>query len=108
MDNLPIKILYTKMAVLIAKVEELPGNNIGEPDCILIDPCHWDFSSVPHEHDEDGNHIGEDDPLDFTVRRFPGKMASEDTKLAFHSSNIYTILEPTQALVSEYLITISD
>ena len=103
MENLPIKILYTKMACLIAKVDELPGRDIGEPDCLLVDPCHWDFSDG-HDPDEEGNHI----EREFNVMRFPGKSATLDTKIAFHSSNIYAIMEPTQALVSEYLIAISD
>lgn len=109
MDNLPIKLLYTKLGTFISKIDELPGRDIGEPDCLLTDPCFWNYGDDGHYHDEDGNHTDppEDAPK-FTVIRFPGKEVSPDTQMAFHSSNIYTILEPSQALVSEYLIAISD
>lgn len=103
MENLPIKILYSKIGALISKIDELPGRDIGEPDCLLLDPCYWDFGGG-HDHDEEGNHI----EREFQVMRFPGKSATLDTKIAIHSSNIYAIMEPTQSLVSEYLIAISD
>lgn len=108
MDNLPIKVLYTKLGMFISKIEELPGNDIGEPDCLLTDPCVWSHNDVDHYHDAEGNHVAPEDAPPFHVIRFPGKTVTADTKLAFHSSNIYTIVEPTQALVSEYLIAISD
>lgn len=108
MDNPEIKVLYTQLGCFISKIDELPGRDIGEPDCLLTDPCVWDHNDIDHHHDADGNHVAPEDAPQFIVRRFPGKSVSSDTQIAFHSSNIYTILEPTQALVSEYLITISD
>ena len=108
MENPPIKILYTVLGTFISKIEELPGRDIGEPDCALIDPCMWDFNHHAHAHDENGNHIESDDVPKFIVERFPAKIASPDRKLAILSSNIYTMAEPSQALLSEYLIAISD
>ena len=108
MDNLQIKVLYTKLGTFISKIDELPGRDIGEPDCLLTDPCVWAHNDPNHYHDAEGNHVAPEDVPPFHVIRFPGKSVSEDTQIAFHSSNIYTIVEPTQALVSEYLITISD
>ena len=109
MENPTIKVLYTNLGWFIAKVEELPAREIGEPDCALIDTCIWSEIDNSHYHDEDGNHIdAPEDAPKFHVIRFPGKTVSPDTKIAFHSSNIMTIVEPSQALLSEYLITISD
>ena len=108
MENPTIKVLYTNLGWFIAKVEELPAREIGEPDCALIDPCVWSENDTEHYHDAEGNHLAPEDVPPFHVTRFPGKTVTPDTKIAFHSSNIMTIVEPSQALLSEYLITISD
>ena len=109
MDDTTIKLIFTNLGWLIAKIEELPGRDIGEPDCMLIDPCTWMHGTLDHghSHDDDSDHDHSQDPL-FTVIRFPGKDASLDTRIAISSSNIFTIMDPTPALVSEYLVTISD
>lgn len=105
MDDTTIKLVFTSFGWLVAKIEELPGREIGEPDCLLIDTCVW--SEVHQHHHDDEDHKHDADPQ-FIVARFPGKSASADTRIAISSSNIFTIMDPTPALVSEYLIAISD
>jgi len=107
MTDLPIKVVYTSIGKFIAKLQELPEREIGEPDCALIDCCVWEEQHATHRHDEEGNHI-EGDEGGFVCVRFPGKSVSPDTNIVMHSSNFLTIVEPTKELVAEYLITISD
>ena len=107
MDDTTIKLIYSQMGWFISKIEELPGRDIGEPDCLLIDPCVWSEEEVHHHHGDDENHKDHPD-FQFIVQRFPGKNASSDTRIAISSSNIFTIVDPSPALLSEYLVAISD
>jgi len=108
MNDTTIKIIYWQLGWFIAKIQELPGREIGEPDCLLIDPCVWNENQIDHHHhegDEDHNH---DAIPKFLIARFPGKLASPDTRMAISSSNILSIMDPSPALLSEYLVAISD
>ena len=107
MTDLPIKVVYTTMGQFIAKVQELTDRELGEPDCALIDCCVWEEKLAFQEHDEEGNHITHEHG-GFICMRFPNKTVTDDRSIVMHSSNFLTIVEPTQALVSEYLVTISD
>ena len=107
MTDLPIKVVYTTMGQFIAKIQELPGRDIGEPDCALIDCCVWEEKLGFHGHDEEGNHI-EQEHGGFICMRFPNKTVTDERTIVIHSSIVLTIVEPTQALVSEYLIAIAD
>ena len=79
--------------ILVSKLEEMPGADIGEPDCLLTDPV-WYNDEV--EEMTEG------------FKRFPGKRITPDTKLAIASDNILTLVAPDNKLLSEYLVFISD
>lgn len=107
---------------LVTKIQELPGRDIGEPDCLLIDPCGLYFPAAdnvqefmmgsPHHHHHD--HDGEDhkhsheQEQGFALSRYMPKKFLADCRMPISSANILTILEPSPLIVSEYLITISD
>ena len=79
--------------ILVSKLEEMPGADIGEPDCLLTDPV-WYNDEV--------------EELTEGFKRFPGKRVTPDTKLAISSDNILTLVAPDNKLLSEYLVFISD
>ena len=79
--------------VLVSKVEEMPGADIGEPDCLLIDAVWY------NEEEAD---------LTKAFARFPGKHITPDKKLAMSSDNILTLVTPAAKLLSEYLVFIGD
>jgi hypothetical protein len=93
MDKLIRVLLLTNGKVLISKIEEIAGADIGEPDCRLIDPV-WYNDEV--EEMTEG------------FKRFPGKRITPDTKLDISSDNILTLVAPDNKLLSEYLVFISD
>lgn len=93
MDETIRVILLKDGGVLISKVEEIGGADIGEPDCLLTDPV-WYNDEV--EEMAEG------------FKRFPGKRITPDTKLAISSDNILTLVSPDNKLLSEYLVFISD
>ena len=39
MDDIIKIIVLTNGNPLVSKIQELPGRDIGEPDCLLVDPC---------------------------------------------------------------------
>ena len=79
--------------ILVSKLEEMPGADIGEPDCLLTDPVWY------NEQVED---------LSKAFARLPGKKVTPDNKLAISSDNILTLVTPDNKLLSEYLVFISD
>ena len=93
MDETIRVLLLTNGKVLISKVEEIGGADIGEPDCLLTDPV-WYNDEV--------------EELTEGFKRFPGKRVTPDTKLAISSDNILTLVAPDNKLLSEYLVFISD
>ena len=109
MADQPIKLIFTSLGWFIAKIEELPGRDIGEPDCLLIDVCTWSYN-LNWNPDENGGveHEEAHGITEFNVIRFPGKSASPDNRMAISSSNIFTIMDLSPALLSEYLVAISD
>ena len=93
MDDI-IRVLVLKTGeVLVTKIQEVPGADIGQPDCAMIDPVIYDTS------------ISE---LEKALSRFPGKNITADTKMAILSDNILTMVTPAAKLLSEYLIVIGD
>ncbi len=89
-----IRVLLLKDGrVLVSKVEEIGGADIGEPDCLLTDPVWY--------NDEVGDIIE-------GFKRFPGKRITPDTKMAISSDSILTLVAPDNKLLSEYLVFISD
>ena len=79
--------------ILVSKIEEMPGADIGEPDCLLTDPVWY------NEEEED---------MTKAFARFPGTKVTPDKKLAISSDNILTLVAPDNKLLSEYLVFISD
>ena len=93
MDDL-IRVLIMKDGrTIVTKLQEVPDHEIGEPDCVMIDPVIYDTSI-------------EDYPD--ALRRFPGSHVTADTKMAILSDNILTMVTPAAKLLAEYLVTISD
>ena len=78
---------------LVTKIQEVPGVEIGEPDCVMIDPVIYDTS---------------ESELPKALSRFPGAHVTADTKMAILSDNILTMVTPTSKLHAEYLVTIGD
>ena len=121
MDDIIKIVVLTDGNPLVAKIQELPGRDIGEPDCLLIDPCGIYYPAAdniqefmgggPHhhhdEHDHEHTHSHEQEQ-GFALSRYIPKKLLADCRMPISSANILTILEPSPVVVSEYLITISD
>ena len=128
MDDVIKIVVLSNETPLVTKIQELPGREIGEPDCLLIDPCGLYFTAADnvnrlmggahdheHEHDhdhEDGHHHHHTQTPEreqgFALSRYMPKKILADCRMPISSANILTILEPSPAVVSEYLVTISD
>ena len=93
MDDIIRVLLLKDGRTIVTKLEEVPGADIGEPDCAMIDPVIYDTSN---------------EDLEKALTRFPGKNITTDTKMAIQSDNILTIVQPATKLLSEYLIVIGD
>ena len=93
MDDIIRVLLLKDGRTIVTKLEEVPGAEIGEPDCAMIDPVIYDTT------------VGE---LTKALSRFPGKHITPDTKMAILSDNILTMVKPAATLLSEYLIVIGD
>lgn len=78
--------------VLVSKVRAAQDNQIGEPDCVMIDPVLYN----------------EKETLPQALSRFPGKHLTDVTEMEIHSDNILVFVKPTNKLLSEYLVAISD
>lgn len=93
MDDLIRVLLLKDGRVLVTKLKEVPEHEIGEPDCVMIDPVIYDTS---------------EEDLTVALSRFPGKNVTADTKMAILSDNILTMVTPASKLLAEYLVTIGD
>ena len=92
MDEL-VKVLILKSGtILVSKIKEVQGNDIGEPDCVMIDPVVYN----PNEE------------LEKCLTRFPGTRVTSDTQMAILSDNILTMVTPENRLHAEYLVIIGD
>lgn len=92
MDDV-IKVLVLKdQTVLVTKIKEVADYEIGEPDCVIIDPVLYN----------------PDEELEKCMTRYPGKRITSDTQMAILSDNILTMVEPESKLLAEYLIAIAD
>lgn len=80
--------------ILVSKIHprETDEFEIGEPDMVLIDPVSFDESVE----------------IEKSMKRFPGKHLTNVTKMEIHSDNALVMVKPTNKVVSEYLVTISD
>ena len=93
MDDLIRVLLLKDGRTIVTKLEEVPDHEIGEPDCVMIDPVLYDPSV---------------DNMEKALSLFPGKAITADTKMAILSDNILTMVTPVAKLHSEYLILIGD
>jgi len=93
MDDLIRVLLLKDGRTIVTKLKEVPEHEIGEPDCVMIDPVIYD-SSI--------------EDMEKALTRFPGKAITADTKMAILSDNILTMVTPAAKLLSEYLIVIGD
>ncbi len=93
MDELIRVLLLKDGRIIVTKLEEVPEHEIGEPDCVMIDPVLYDHSI---------------EDLEKSMTRFPGKRVTQDTKMAILSDNILTMVTPDTKLLAEYLVTIGD
>lgn len=92
MDDV-IKVLILKdQTVIVTKIKEVAEYEIGQPDCVMIDPVRYDSSKDLQE----------------SMSRYPGAALTQDTQMAILSDNILTMVAPATKLLSEYLVTISD
>ena len=74
-----IKLLKFDGHWLVAEVEEIPGTELGDPDCVLKYPC---------EINEDG--------------AVPFPPFSDDKELVVRSENLTIVAEPTAMYMSLY------
>jgi len=93
MDDLIRVLLLKDGRVIVTKLQEVAEHEIGEPDCVMIDPVIFDESV---------------EDITKAMKRFPGKRITPDTKMAILSDNILTMVTPDNKLLSEYLIVIGD
>ena len=93
MDDLIRVMLLKDGRYIVTKLQEVPNHEIGEPDCVMIDPVVYD-SSEPD--------------LTKALKRFPGPEVTAETKMAILSDNILTMVSPASKLLAEYLVTIGD
>lgn len=76
-----IKILKFDTHWIVAEIDEIPGVEFGDPDCVLKYPCElWDGDLV----------------------RFPP--CSLDVEIAVRSSDIKLIADPTDQIAAKYLL----
>lgn len=93
MDDI-IRVLILKDGrILVTKIEEVAAAEIGEPDCVMIDPVVYDDTV---------------EALEKSMKRFPGTRVTNDKRMAILSDNILTMVAPHPKLLSEYLVVISD
>ena len=93
MDDIIRVLLLKDGRTLVTKIEEIASAEIGEPDCVMIDPVVYDDAA---------------EELENSMKRFPGKRVTNDTKMAISSDTILTMVAPHPKLLSEYLVVISD
>ncbi len=77
----PKVVIFTTGGTLITRLEEAPSADIGEPDCILVQP----FNIMP----------------DGTLQNWLGDITG-DQKFKIHSDKILTIAEPTDRIKELY------
>lgn len=79
--NKAVKCLLVNVdTVIITEIVEV-GSELGEPDCKLINP---------YKIDAEGNLT-------------PWLTITDQTEMMIHSSNILTIVDPTQEIIEKYL-----
>lgn len=93
MDDLIRVLLLKDGRTIVTKLEEVPEHEMGEPDCVMIDPVLYDPSV---------------EDMEKALSRFPGRAVTADTKMIIHSDTILTMVTPAAKLHSEYLILIGD
>lgn len=93
MDDIIRVLLLKDGRILVTKLQEVPNHEIGEPDCVMIDPVIYN-NTIPD--------------LPEALSRFPGSHITTDTQMAILSDNILTMVTPHPKLLSEYLVAISD
>ena len=93
MDDIIRVLLLKDGRTLVTKIQEVAEHEIGEPDCVMIDPVIYDTSEAD---------------LNKALSRFPGVHVTPDTKMAILSDNILTMVTPSSKLHAEYLVTIGD
>ena len=77
MDDIIRVLLLKDGRILVTKLKEVADHDIGEPDCVMIDPVIYDTSN---------------EDLEKALSRFPGKHVTVDTKMAISSDNILTMV----------------
>ena len=80
MDKAVKCLLVNVDTVIITEIVEV-GSELGEPDCKII---------KPYKVDSEGNLT-------------PWLTITDQTEMMIHSSNILTIVDPTQEIIEEYL-----
>ena len=124
-DIIKVIVLTANESIIIAKVKELTPQEIGEPDCLLIDPVKlmYDLEDeipgfkrrYPKEvYDHHGEKI--EDPTEpklpdeyvYLMGRYISTHFVDNYEMAISSANILTMVDPSPTLLSEYLVFISD
>jgi hypothetical protein len=88
-----LKLLKFDGHLLIAEVEEIPGVEFGDPDCILKNS----YEIIPDEVETLPNPI---------ITKFPS--FSRESELIVRSSDITFITEPDDLIISRYYETKAD
>ena len=91
MDDIIRLIILKNGLALISKIEEVKEFEIGEPNCVLIDPMVVDRDK---EYEE-------------AMERYPDQKLTQVTKMMILSDNILTMVVPHPKLLSEYLVKLS-
>ncbi len=93
MDDIIRVLLLKDGRTIVTKLEEVSDHEIGDPNCVMLDPVIYDTSIEEHSK---------------ALQRFPGANVTADTKMAIRSEDILTMVTPAAKLLAEYLVTIGD
>lgn len=89
MQNLKTLVLKVDGAILISEIKEVESYEIGEPDCVLVNPCQMAINTDTSE-----------------VKMWKWPVFTDQREIRIHSDSILTIVEPKTEQIELYLKTI--
>ncbi len=89
MQNLKSLVLKIDGSILISEIKAVENNDIGEPDCSLINPCQMAINY---------------DTLEVKMWKWP--VFTDQREIRIHSDSILTIVDPKPEHIELYLKTI--
>lgn len=89
MENLKTLVLKVDGAIIVSEVREVEGSDLGEPDCVLVNPCQMAVDVNIKE-----------------VRMWKWPVFTDQREIRIHSDSILTIVDPKPEHIELYLKTI--